>query len=103
MESIKDIILSDLSFKANRKKEIYMVLTVEGGLYLSSIMDANRNFIRVVISGTKLFLYLKNVKWTKVPQIEKLYLKHSKVRKRQCQYLSEYKYSKFPNRVWLCN
>ena len=52
-----------------------MVLTVEGGLYLSPIMDAIWNFIRVVISGTKLFLYLKNVKWTKVPQIEKLDLK----------------------------
>ena len=32
-----------------------MVLTVEGGLYLSPIMDANRNYIRVVIRGTKLF------------------------------------------------
>ena len=55
MESIKDITLSDLSLKAKYKKEIYMVLTVEGGLYLSPIMDANRNYIRVVISGTKLF------------------------------------------------
>ena len=52
-----------------------MVLTVEGGLYLSPIMDANRNYIRVVISATKLFAYLKNVKRTKVPQIEKLDLK----------------------------
>ena len=75
MESIKDITLSDLSLKAKSKKEIYMVLTVEGGLYLSPIMDANRNYIRVVTNGTKLFLYLKNVKWTKVPQIEKLDLK----------------------------
>ena len=75
MESIKDITLSDLSLKAKSKKEIYMVLTVEGGLYLSPTMDANRNYIRVVISGTKLFLYLKNVKWTKVPQKEKLDLK----------------------------
>ena len=33
-----------------------MVLTVEGGLYLSPIMDANRNYIRVVINGTILFL-----------------------------------------------
>ena len=75
MESIKDITLSDLSLKAKSKKIIYMVLTVEGGLFLSPIMDANRNYIRVVINGTKLFLYLKNAKWTKVPQIEKLDLK----------------------------
>ena len=75
MESIKEITLSDLSLKAKSKKEIYMVLTVEGGLYLSPIMDANRNYIRVVINGTKLFVYLKNVKWTKAPQIEILDLK----------------------------
>ena len=55
MESIKDMTLSDLSLKVKSKKEIYMVLTVEGGLYLSPVMDANQNFIRVVISGTKLF------------------------------------------------
>ena len=52
-----------------------MVLTVEGGLYFSPIMSANQNFIRVVINGTKLFVYLKNVKWTKVLHIEKLDLK----------------------------
>ena len=84
-----------------------MVLTVEGGFYLSSIMEANRNYIRGVINGAKLCLYLKNVKWTKVPQIEKLdlksILKFGRDNANIDQYLLEYKYSKFPNRNWLCN
>ena len=107
MESIKDITLSDISLKAKSKKEIYMVLTVEGGLYLPPIMDANRNYIRGLINWTKLFLYSKNVKWTKVPQIEKLdlksILKFGRDNANIDQYLPEYKYSKFPNKDWLCN
>ena len=75
MESIKDITLSDISLKAKSKKEIYMALTVEGGLYLSPIMESNRNYKRGVISWIILFLYSKNAKWTKVPQIERLDLK----------------------------
>ena len=62
MESIKDITSSDISLKAKSKKEIYMVLKVEGGLYLPPIMNANRNYIRGIISGTKLLIYSKNVK-----------------------------------------
>ena len=38
-----------------------MILTAEGGLYLPSIMDANRNCIRGTIVVSKL-LILKNVK-----------------------------------------
>ena len=35
----KEITLNDISIKAKSKREVYNVLTVEGGLYLPPLMD----------------------------------------------------------------
>ena len=59
------------------------------------------------LRGTKLFLYSKNVKVIKVPQIKKLFvndiLKWGKSKTNIDAYLPTYKYVKFPNREWICN
>ena len=53
MSLVKDISLIDISVKARSKKEVYLVLTVEGELYLPPILDANRNYLKNIMSGKK--------------------------------------------------
>ena len=48
---IKEITLNDISIKARSKMEVYLVLTVEGGLYLPPILDANRAYLKDIMSG----------------------------------------------------
>ena len=48
---IKEITLNDISIKARSKKEVYLVLTVEGGLYLPPILDSNRMYLKEIMSG----------------------------------------------------
>ena len=71
----KDITISDIAIHAKSKKEVYHVLTVEGGLYLPPIIDANKNYIQNIMRGFKKFLYSKNIKVVKAPHIDKLSIK----------------------------
>ena len=71
----KEITINDISIHAKSKKEIYHVLTVEGGIYLPTMMDANKKYIQNIMRGHKKFLYAKNVKIAKVLQINKLSIK----------------------------
>ena len=43
MEKSSDLTISEVSLKARSKKEVYTVLSVEGGIYLPLISDANQN------------------------------------------------------------
>ena len=103
----KSFTLNDVAIKARSKKEVYYVLTTEGGIYLPPIIDANSSYLKEIARGTKLFLYSKNVKVIKVPQIKKLFvndiLKWGKSKTNIDAYLPTYKYVKFPNREWICN
>ena len=103
----KSFTLNDVAIKARSKKEVYYVLTTEGGIYLPPIIDANSSYLKEIVRGTKLFLYSKNVKVIKVPQIKKLFvndiLKWGKSKTNIDAYLPTYKYVKFPNREWICN
>ena len=103
----KDITIEDIALHAKSKKEVYNVLSVEGGIYLPPIMDANRKYIQNIIRGFKKFLYTKNVKVVKVPQIDKLSIKEilnwGKENTEIEMYLPTYEYDKYPNRDWLCN
>ena len=80
---------------------------MEGGIYLPPIMDANSSYLKEIARGTKLFLYSKDVKVLKVPQIKKLYiadiLNWGKSNTHINSYLPTYKYVKFPNREWIWN
>ena len=51
LHMIKEITLNDISIKARSKREVYLVLTVEGGLYLPPILDANRAYLKDIMSG----------------------------------------------------
>ena len=107
MNRSNDISLIDISIKAWSKKEVYLVLTIEGGLYLPLILDSNRSYLKSIISGKKKLLYLKDIKCIKVPQIKSLniidILVFSKKQTNIDEYLPSYEYDKFPNRDWLCN
>ena len=103
----KSFTLNDVAIKARSKKEVYYVLTTEGGIYLPPIIDANSSYLKEIARGTKLFLYSTNVKVIKVPQIKKLFvndiLKWGKSKTNIDAYFPTYKYVKFPNREWICN
>ena len=71
----KEITINDIAIHARSKKEIYHVLTAEGGLYLPPIMDADRKYIQNIVRGLKKFMYSKDIKVVKVPQIEALSIK----------------------------
>ena len=71
----KDITISDIAIRAKSKKEIYHFLTANWGLYLPPIMDSNSKYIQNIVRGLKKFLYSKNIRVVKIPQIESLSIK----------------------------
>ena len=103
----KEITINDIAIHAKSKKEIYHVLTVEGGLYLPPMMDANKRYIQDIMRGIKKFIYAKNVRIVKVPQIENLSIKAILIWAKENtsieSYLPSYDYEKYPNRDWLWN
>ena len=103
----KDFTINDISLKAKSKKEVYQVLTYEGGIYLPPILDANKNYIKDIMTGKKKFLYWKQILTVKVPHIDSLSIKQvlnfAKEWTNINDYLPTYKYNKLPNRDWLWN
>ena len=67
----KEISKKDIAIHAKSKNEVYLMLTVKEGIYLSPIMDANKKYIQNIRKGHRKFLS-KDIKVVKVPQIEKL-------------------------------
>ena len=47
----KEITINDIALHAKSKKEVYDVLTIEGGIYLPPIIDANRKYVQNIIRG----------------------------------------------------
>ena len=96
-----------LLLKQEVRKKSTMFLLLKDIIYLPPIIDANSSYLKEIARGTKLFLYSKNVKVIKVPQIKKLFvndiLKWGKSKANIDAYLPTYKYVKFPNREWICN
>ena len=82
-------------------------MTSEGDIYLPPIGDSNKEYIKDIITGKKKFIYCKNIHSIKVPHIKSLSIKEILVFARENtkidDYLPTYKYSKFPDREWLCN
>ena len=102
----KEITISDIAIHAKSKKEIFHVLTVEGGLYLPPINDSNKKYIQNIMKGLKKFLYAKNVKVVKTPHIKGLSIKEiiawAKDNSDIDCYLPTYSYHKYPDRDWIC-
>ena len=80
---------------------------MEGGLYLPPMMDANKRYIQDIMREIKKFIYAKNVRIVKVPQIENLSIKAILIWAKENtsieSYLPSYDYEKYPNRDWLWN
>ena len=107
MESSASMTIQVVGIKAKSKKEIYTVLTVEGGLYLPPLADANQKYLKAILLGEKKYLLCKDIFVTKVPYIENLRVKDivwfaaSHVDIKSC--MPEYEYNKDPQREWICN
>ena len=55
----KDFTVKEFGIVSQSKKEVYGVLTVEGGYYLPPIEQANADYISDILKGDKLiFLFL---------------------------------------------
>ena len=52
----KQVNLNDIPIRARSKKEVYLVLTAEGGLYLPPILDSNESYLKGIMNGTKKIL-----------------------------------------------
>ena len=99
--------LNDVSIREKSKKEVYLVLTAEGGLYLPPLIDSNKSYLKGKMNGTKKFLYWKDVSVVKLPQLKSLSIKEilsfAINNTNIGEYLHEYTYDKLPNREWLWN
>ena len=103
----KAVTINDISVKAKSKEKVYQVLTYEGGMYLPSVLDANKEYIKEILTGSKKFIYWTQILTVKVPHIKSLSIKNVlRFAKEQIKvevYLPTYKYNKLPNKDWLWN
>ena len=49
MEKSFQLTISEISLKARSKKEVYTILSIEGGIYLPPISDANQSYLKMNI------------------------------------------------------
>ena len=107
MEGQVPLTIQQVGIKAKSKKEVYTVLTVEGGLYLPPLSDVNHKFLKSILLGDKKYLLCKNVLVVKVPYIDNLRVKNILLFAADkvdiSSYLPEYEYNKDPQREWICN
>ena len=107
METEDDFTVNDIGIKCRSKREVYSVLTSEGGLYLPPMPDCTQKFLRGVLIGDKSYIRCKDVRVIKVPHLDGLRVKGilSWARERIDidRFLPEYEYDKEPSREWLCN
>ena len=107
MAESRAITISEIGVKARSKKVVYMVLTVEGGLYLPPMEDASQVYLKQILTGKKKYILCKNLKVLKVPHVKKLrvndILSFPSNYVDINSYIPEYNYKKDPQREWLCN
>ena len=99
--------VNDLASKCRSKIEFYNILSRDGNIYLPPSQDANKKYLRSIMTGDKKYLTWDKVTVIKVPQYEGLtvkdILKFTKQNVDILNYIPEYKYDKDPNREWICN
>uniref|UniRef100_A0A7S3NG86 Uncharacterized protein n=1 Tax=Euplotes harpa TaxID=151035 RepID=A0A7S3NG86_9SPIT len=92
---------------ARSKREMYRFLGSDGNVYLPPAREANFNYIRDVVEGSKSYVRCYEVKVIRIPQIKTLRVqdlltfarKHIKID----AYLPSYKLGKQPQREWVAN
>ena len=102
MEGQVPLMIQQVRIKTKSKKEVYTVLTVEGGLYLTPLSDVNQKFLKSILLGDKKYLLCKNRLVVKVPYIDNLRVKSMLLfaadKVNIPSYLPEYEYNKDPQR-----
>ena len=106
MAESRAITISEIGVKARSKKEVCMVLTVEGRLYLPPIEDASQVYLKQIQRKEEVHS-LQYLKVLKVPHVKKLRVNdifsfasnYADIN----SYIPEYNYKKDPQREWLCN
>ena len=109
--------LKELSVKCQSKKNMYRILQIEGGIYLSPIKQADHVFIAQIVTGEKRVSILfqcnnvvpteQNIKVIQVPHLKGLeidkILSFAKSKANIMKYIPEIKKGKYPSRAYLWN
>ena len=59
MDSRASLTIGDIAVKAQNKKEVCTVLTVEGGLYLSQMANAIQKYLKEILNEKKILALKK--------------------------------------------
>ena len=75
IEKSSQLTISEISLKARSKKEVYTILSIEDGIYLHPISDANQSYLKGILTVKKKYFLSKDIMVKRVPQIEHLRVK----------------------------
>ena len=75
MENKQDFTVDDIGVKCRSKREVYTVLSTEGGIFLPLISDATQKYLRAIMLGDKNYVKCTAVKVVRVPHLEGLRIK----------------------------
>ena len=107
IEDYQYFTVNDIGVKCRSKREVYTVLSSEGGIFLPPISDATQKYLRAVMLGDKNHVKYSEVKVIRVPHLEGLrtkdILQWARERVDIDRYISDYEYQKEPNREWFVN
>ena len=107
MEEFSEIPIQQVGLKWRSKREVYNLLTTEGGCYLPPLADSNYKYISQVLVGDKKVIKWKDVKVCSVPHLKGLaiteLIEFARVHFEVDKYIPDYEYDKKPNRNWIWN
>ena len=107
MEEYTEISVNQIGIKCKSKKEVYNLLTTEGGYYLPPLADTHYKFISQILVGDKKALKWKDVKVCMVPHYKGLtipeILQFARNHFAIDEFIPSYEYNKHPNRDWIWN
>ena len=72
MDEYTKISVNQIGIKCKSKKEVYSLLTTEGGYYLPPLADTHYKFISQILVGIKKAVRWKDVKVCTVPHLKGL-------------------------------
>ena len=107
MDEYTEISVNQIGIKCKSKKEVYSLLTTEGGYYLPPLADTHYKFISQILVGIKKAVRWKDVKVCTVPLLKGLTIqeilqfarKHFAID----EFIPSYDYNKHTNREWIWN
>ena len=107
MQEFSEISIQQVGLKWRSKKEVYNLLTTEGGCYLPPLADSHYKYISQILVGDKKVIKWKDVKVCSVPHLKGLTIKDllefARTQVEVDIYIPDYEYDKTPNRNWIWN